>query len=429
MRHVRLELPVSDDPEISDYIQRLGFKLIASSEFQTRHFHFFVINEPSINAFAGPHGYIGVNAGLILQSENESEVASVVAHEISHVTQRHLERTFDKGEKLTLPTAAAIIAALVLGSNDINIAEAAILTTIAANYQTQLSYSRSHELEADHIGMQILTSAGFDPHSMPSFFEKLQKSHRLNEGQMLEYLSTHPVTVKRISESRSRAARHQHQPIPSSQEYHLTKAKLRVNTSNDTQKLQQHIEAELKEGSYTNKVAALYAYGWTLLNNQQFEKARDTVNEILKIDRERIQYSILRARIEIKSGEIDKGLAIFEEALSVSPGNSALALYFADTLITHGQPKFASNVLNSIQHFQRTPTYYQLMAKAEGDAGNPSASHQNLAEYYLMYDQVATAISHLKQALAQKDISDREKERINARIDEIKRVAAMASQF
>ncbi|MDX1812811.1 MAG: M48 family metalloprotease, partial [Gammaproteobacteria bacterium] len=296
MRQVRLELPVSDDPEVSDYIQRLGYRLISSGQFQTRHFSFFVVRDPAINAFAGPNGYIGVNAGLILNTEDESEVASVVAHEIAHVTQRHLERSFDKGEKLTLPTAAAIIAALVLGSQDINIAEAAILTTIAANYQTQLSFSRQHELEADHIGMQILIDSGYDPHSMPAFFEKLQKANRLNEGQMLEFLSTHPVTVKRISESRNRAAQFSGTSPASSQEYYLTKAKLRVNTSENTRKLQSSLEAELKEGNYANKVSQLYAYAWTLLLNEKYQHAREVTQELINLDRERIQYSILKGQ-------------------------------------------------------------------------------------------------------------------------------------
>ncbi len=429
MRRVRLELPVTDDPEISDYIQRLGFQLIANSEFQTRHFHFFVINQPSINAFAGPNGYIGINAGLILQSANEGEVASVVSHEISHVTQRHLERSFDKGEKLALPTAAAIIAALVLGSSNINLAEAAILTTIAANYQSQLSYSRAHELEADHIGMQILTSSGFDPYSMPSFFEKLQKNNRLNEGQSLEYLSTHPVTVKRISESRSRASNYHYQAAPSSQEYHLTKAKLRVNTSDNTQQLQRHIEAELKEGSYTHRIAQLYAYAWVLLTNQQYAKARETLEEILKTDRERIQYSILRAKIEIKDGQIEKGLDLFKDALSLNPGNPAIVLYYAEALISQRMPELAVSALSTIQNYDKTPTFFQLMAKAEGDSGHPTASHQMLAEYYLMYEQITTAINHLKQALVQTDATERDKQTIKARIDEIKQTAIMASEF
>ena len=176
MAQVRLSLPVSDDPEISDYIQRLGFELVSNSDFQTRHFHFFVINDNVINAFAGPDGYIGVDAGLILTTGKESEIAAVLSHEMAHVVQRHLERSFDKNEKLTLPTAAAILAALVLGAKDINVAEAAILGTIAANYQSQLSFSRSEEMEADNIGMQILAKSDFNPYAMASFFVIFQKS-------------------------------------------------------------------------------------------------------------------------------------------------------------------------------------------------------------------------------------------------------------
>ena len=430
MRQVRLELPVSDDPETSSYIQSLGYQLISNSEFHNRHFKFFIVHNPTINAFAGPNGYIGINAGLILTSTDESELASVMAHEIAHVTQRHLERSFDKSDDMSLPTAAAILTAIVLGSSaNINLTEAAIFATIAANYESQLSFSRAHELEADHIGVQILTQSKFDPHSMPSFFEKLQQSNRFSESQIPEFLSTHPVTTKRIAESRNRASNYNYKYKPSSQAYHLVKAKLRVTTSSNIEQLVKRIEAELKEGSYQNKIAQIYAYAHALMRTDKLDNARKQAALLTALDEDRIEYITLRANIEIEDQKHEAGYQIFREALQLNPGNATLSLHYADALLNQKKPKQAKSVLENITNYLPTPTSVQLQAKAEGDLGNHGASHQLLAEYYLMYDLIPSAISHLKQALVEKDTSENEKQRILTRIDEIKEIAVLEQQF
>ena len=430
MRQVRLELPVSDDPETSSYIQSLGYQLISNSEFHNRHFEFFIVHNPEINAFAGPNGYIGMNAGLILTSGNESEVASVMAHEIAHVTQRHLERSFDKSENMSLPTAAAILTAIVLGSAaNINITEAAIFATIAANYESQLSFSRIHELEADHIGIQILTQSSFDPHGMPSFFEKLQQSNRVAESQVPEFLSTHPVTTTRIAESRNRASNYQYKFSANSQAYYLVKAKLRVTTSTNLDELVKRIEGELKEGSYQNKIGQIYAYAHALMRTKKLNKAREQVIKLIEFDGTRIQYSALRANIEIEDENYDAGYEIFKNALQLNPGNATLSLHYADALINQKHPEEAKKILLAIKNYSQTPTYLQLLAKAEGNSGNQGASHRILAEYYLMYDLIPSAISHLKQAMKEKDISEIEKQHILTRIKEMKEIAILEQQF
>ena len=430
MRQVRLELPISDDPETSSYIHSLGYQLISNSEFYNRHFQFFVVHNPEINAFAGPNGYIGINAGLILTSNDESELASVMAHEIAHVTQRHLERSFDKSDDMSLPTAAAIIAAIVLGSTaNINLTEAAIFATIAANYETQLSFSREHELEADHIGIQILTQSNYDPDGMPRFFEKLQQSNRVNESQTPEFLSTHPVTTKRIAESRNRVSNYKHKFKTSTQAYHLVKAKLRVTTSTNLEQLVKRIEAELNEGSYQNEIAQRYSYAHALMRTKKFNKARDEAKRLIAIDGDRIQYAALQANIEIEDQQFEIGNKIFEEALQINPGNATLSLHFADALVNQKQPNKAKRILKGIKNYKATPTYLQLLAKAEGDSGNQGASHQVLAEYYLMYGLIPSAINHLKQSLVEKDTNELDKQRILKRIKEIKEIAILEKQF
>ncbi len=432
MRQVRLELPVSDDPEMSDYIRNLGYQLVASSEFRSRDFTFFIIQDPNINAFAGPNGHIGMNAGLILTSTDESEVASVMAHEIAHVAQRHLERSFDRNENMSLPTAAAILTAIVLGSiANVNVTEAAIFATMAASSASQLSFSRANELEADHIGIQILSKSGFDPNGMPSFFEKLQQANR--ESTPPEYLSTHPVTLKRVAESRNRASIHQSKfnskYLANSQAYYLVKAKLRVTTSHDLKKLVKRMEGELEDGSYQNKVAQLYGYAHALMRIKKLDKARQQVDELIKLDGNRIQYTTLRANIEIEAENFEAGYTLFKNALQLNPGNATLSLHYADSLINQKHPAQAMKILNAINLDGPTPIYLQLLAKAEENTGNQSASHRTLAEYYLMYGLVPSAISHLNQALKEKDVSENEQHLIHSRIREIKEIAILAEQF
>jgi len=430
MRQVRLGLPVSSDPEVADYISHLGFRLIANSEFQSHHFHFFVVNDTNINAFAGPNGYIGINAGLILKTENESELASVVAHEIAHVTQRHLERTFESNDKLSLSTAAAIIAAIVLGSSaNINLTEAAIFAALAANTQSQLSHSRIHEMEADNIGIKILKNSDFDPHAMPSFFEKLQQASGNSDDLHLEFLRTHPVTVNRIAESRNRASKITFQLAPDNFIYHLSKAKLRVMTEKNVSSLVKKIEAELKAGSYQNKFAQIYAYALALFETEKFNQASKQIDKLIKMDRERIHYLILKANIKIGQNKLDEGFKIFRESLTLNPGNPSISLHYADALLTNKQPVTAKKTLLNMDNYRSTPLYYQLMAKAEDDAGLKGASHQMLAEYFLMFAQIGLAINHLKQALTEKDTTEIDERKIKKRIREIKEIARLEEQL
>jgi predicted Zn-dependent protease len=177
-RNLHQHVKISQDPEIQDYIASLGGRLVTHSDMANRTFHFFVVVQPNINAFAGPAGYIGVNSGLILATQSESELAAVLAHEIAHVTQHHLQRAFAAARRMTLPLAAATLAAILIGTQTPELGQAAIIAVQAGSLQHQINFTRSHEQEADRVGIQLLAESGFDPRSMPLFFERLQQSSR-----------------------------------------------------------------------------------------------------------------------------------------------------------------------------------------------------------------------------------------------------------
>lgn len=429
MRSVRLQLPISDDPEVTDYVWSLGYQLVSNSNFNTRPFHFFVVNESIINAFAGPGGYIGINTGLILASQDENELAAVIAHETAHVSQRHLDRAYSTAEKLTLPTAAAIVAAILLGGRDINLAEAALAATLAANIQTQLNFTRKHETEADHIGMQILTASGFDPSAMARFFERLQQQDRLYDDQVPEFLRTHPVTTNRIAESRGRASSYNYTPRPKNIQYALIKEKVRVTNANNPGKMVKYYEANRKAGISVDSFAQEYGYALALHLDRQHEKARTVLQLLIKKDKERINYQILLAQIEFAAGNNKQSEKIFADALAINPGNRAITQFYAETLLQSNKAAPAVELLKSQLNERPSPAIYELLAKAEGENNRPGAALQMLAEFYFMYGQLHTAIDQLNLALRQGDISAIEANRIEQRINEIKQIAITEKQF
>ena len=207
VRGLRDQGLILEDPEVSDYIQNLGSKIAAQIQDSEQRFTFFVVREGNINAFALPGGFIGVNYGLITATANESQLASVIAHEIAHVTQRHIARAIQAQGRQGLASAAALLAAILIGmttgASDAVQAGIAIAQGTAA--QAQINFTRSNEYEADRIGISYLAAAGFDPQGMPDFFETLSRRSGLAGAQVPEFLRTHPVTANRVAETRERA--------------------------------------------------------------------------------------------------------------------------------------------------------------------------------------------------------------------------------
>lgn len=217
---------VIEDPLVQDWLQSMGYRLAAASDVPRHGYTFFMLREREINAFATLGGYVGMNAGLVLTAESEAEVAGVMAHEVAHVTQRHVLRAYERARKDQVPILLAMLGAIAAsqavgdsGGRDNssgNASMAAVAGAMALIQQRQIDYTRSNESEADRIGLQTLARAGYDPHGMADFFERMQRANRGNAGgyQVPEYLRTHPVTTTRISETRQRAARLAEAPPP-----------------------------------------------------------------------------------------------------------------------------------------------------------------------------------------------------------------------
>src|SRR6266850_445605 len=208
VRDIRFREPAYiDDPEIAEYLGNLGAQLTQVTAGARHDFEFFALRDPAINAFALPGGFVGVHTGLINAADTESELASVLAHEISHVTQRHIARMIGQQQQMQLPVMAAIAAAILFGRSRPDLASGAAAAAQAGAVQAQLNYSRDFEREADRVGLQALDGAGFDARAMAAFFEKMQRSTRISDdGSVPGYLRTHPVTTERIADAQNKAA-------------------------------------------------------------------------------------------------------------------------------------------------------------------------------------------------------------------------------
>lgn len=396
-----------EDDESARYVQALGYRLISSSESAAEDFTFFLIDEPSINAFAMPGGYIGIHTGLILASRSESELAAVVAHEIAHVTQNHIGRGLEAANKYSLPLTAAAIAAIILSGGDAQVSEAAIASTLAASSQMQLNYSRLHEQEADRVGMQLLAHAEFDPNGMPGFFERLQQEYRYQENALPEYLSTHPITVSRISDAQNRASHYppsRSQPDP---DYHIIKARLRVKATRNTEALERQLAENIHKGRYADKSAEEFAYALVLMENRKYAQARDILVSLFKHAPHRIPFRLTLASLQQKMGESEESHKLYREGMELYPTNTALALAFADFLLQQNKAEAAQEILkNQLNQHPNNISAYYLLAKAEQALGNNAASQLALADYYYQRGEVHAAVDQLLLAKRSHDHND-----------------------
>lgn len=410
-----------EDPELTAYIQGLGQHLLSASEQEASQFNFFLVNDPSINAFALPGGHIGIHSGLILASRSESELAAVVAHEIAHVTQRHIARSFEKASKMNLPITAAVLAAIIFGKDDPDVTEAVIASSIAGSTQMQLDFTRSNEKEADRVGIQLLALAGFDPRSMPSFFQRLQQENRYYDRGVPEFLRSHPVTTSRISDSQNRAEQYPHQPAAQGMNYELIKARLLVMHSKNPRELVNRLQSDLEQGRYSDKSATRFAYALALKKTGKLKKARAEINKLIAESSSRIPFLRAQATIEQAMGSDEASLEIYRKALELYPGNKALTLDYAKSLLTMHKTTEARTLLDKfIHHNYSSFTAYELLSQAEGRMGHKPAAALARAEYHYLRDELHMAVEQLQVAHEMKNMDGYYSSRIDARLQQIK---------
>ncbi|MBK5963030.1 peptidase M48 [Thiocystis minor] len=419
MRSVRAALPVLDDPILTSYLESLGNDLVAADRHATGDFTFFLIDEPVVNAFAGPGGYIGVYAGLILAAETESELAAVIAHEIAHVTQRHLMRGFEDQQKISIPATALLVAAAILGaqvSSDAGMA--AIMGIQAAAIQRQINFTRDNENEADRLGIATLAHAGHDPHAMAGFFGRLARSSRLYENHAPEFLRTHPVNSNRIADALARADEFGARQRPDSLRFQLARANLRERSYARAEQSVAHFRDTLREGRHRNETAERYGYALALERARDVAGAQAETAKLLAAHPSLAEFIVLDARLDLQRGQTERALNHLKQASGLYSDSWPLRIAYAEALISSGKPARALDELIAVERLRPgNAMLYALLEQAAMKAGNKAATHRFRAEKLYAEGDIEPAIRQLEIALRQRDMAYHDAARIQARLD------------
>jgi len=422
MRDIRFRDPnYLDDPEVADYLGTLGGRLAQHAAGARQDFEFFAMRDPSINAFAMPGGFVGVHTGLLLAAESESEVASVLAHEIAHVTQRHIARMLGQQQQMQLPMLAAMAAAILLGASRPDLAAGAAAAVQAGAVQTQLAYSRDFEREADRIGFQALEGAGYDVHAMGSFFEKMQRSMRIaDDGSVPGYLRTHPITTERIADAQNRAASRSYKQHLDSAEFHLVRAKLRA-ASGDARGAVEFFQGSVREKRYASESAARYGLAAALLRARRPKEAQVELDRARAAGAAGPMVETLAARIRLGLGDRAGAAALLGEAHARFPHSRPLLYAHAEALQEAGRNSEAQALLtDSLRVHPRDPRLHQLQAKNYAALGKRLLQHQSQAEVYALQGSLPAAIEQLQIARTAGDGDFYQLSVVDARLKELR---------
>jgi predicted Zn-dependent protease len=483
MRSLHASNAVADDPLLNEYLSQLGYRLVAHSEGAEQDFTFFIVRSEQINAFAAPGGYVGLNTGLIATAESESEVAAVLAHEVSHITQRHLVRAVESMQKVSLPIMLAMLGALIAaqGSNG-DAAQAAVIGGSALLQQQQINFTRGNEYEADRIGMQTLAKAGYEPDAMATFFWRMGRATRSNTGEGVpEFLRTHPVTSTRISEAKDRAAqiaREQPQAAPAPEDAGVLalyappsatggrSSALEVYGQREDQaRAAREIRAlhakaapaptdtaaflRFRERSrvlgannpgdlvpyYQRAIAAADGdldslhYGLALAQTRAGapRDAQATLRPLLATHPAQPAFALAMAEAEDAAGRPELARARLAALSAQFPGNRAVGIAHAQQLVASGSPQAAASAVEMLRPLLAEAGDDALLqltfARACELAGDEIRAGEAHAEVALINGQFDDALKQLTSLLRRTDVDYYQRARIEARIAQITPIA------
>lgn len=415
---LRMDGQILEDPALDEYIDAVGHRLVANAQDGEEDFRFFLVNDPNINAFALPGGYIGINTGLILQTQRESELAGVLAHEIAHVTQKHIARRAAAQSKSSLLAGAAVLAAILMGvsgqaSGDV--IQATAMSAQAFAVQQSINYTRVNEYEADRVGLQILSSSGFDPYGMPDFFETMGRLSGSWGNRVPEFLLTHPVSSTRIAETRARADQLPPSDVYESPEYDLMRERLRVLTAESARDVVAYYEDRIEKSSESYPHVQ-YGYGLALVRAERSEEAIRLFYELRDGDDSVIAYHSALGQAMMAAGQPNESVIVFEDALALFPRNVPLTVHYAEALMWAKQYDRAHEILLDLfNNVPPTAAQVRLIANAAGGAGQQAEAHYYMCEYYLLNGNVMMAVEQLNLALSQPGLQDVQRARFEAR--------------
>jgi beta-barrel assembly-enhancing protease len=413
-----------EDPEVQEYIQSLGVRLASQSTMGGEDFHYLVVNDSEFNSFAVSGGWVFIFTGVILASDNESELAAIMAHETAHITQHHIARGMQAQSRQTLAAAAAMVAAILLGSigggaSSGNVIQGGIVAAQGLAIQSQINFTREEEKEADRVGIGYLAGAGFNPSAMADIFEASSRSQGLLETYIPAMLIDHPVTTDRIAEARARAAQWPPRRDRDSPLFDLIKERTRVLAATGDVDIAAQYAQKIARGD--TSLGNLYGEGVALLQSGHAEEAVRVLAPLVQ------QYQSLTplydalGQAQAKAGHLNEALATFQRAETLFPRNVPLTVRYAETLMAADRPAQAHTMLLDLFNMvPPTPGQIQLTALAASAAGDPGDAYYYMGEYQLANGDPQLAVQQYQLALASPRISSIQRQRYQARLDEIR---------
>jgi len=421
MREIHADPSYLDDAEATDYINDVGNRIASFAPGARREFDFFLMRDSQINAFALPGGFIGINTGLILAAQSESEMAGVMAHEIAHVVQHHIARMLAKQEQGQITSLAMLAAAILLARVDSQMGQAAGMFGQAGLVQSQLNFTRANEREADRIGLQMLEQAKFDPRAMATFFERLQRVTRIYGAGAPSYLRTHPLEYERIADIEGRVAMLPYRQVPDSLEFQLIRAKLRAEIATPEEAVA-FFKESLAERKFLSEAAGHYGLAASLARTRNYTAAQNEVAVLRKLVPASPIVETLACSLMQQAGN-PGALACYREALKTYPTYRALIYDYADALIQAGEARTALALIDErLKLISGDYRLYLLKSRAHAALNQRLAQHRAQGEAYARMGNIDAAIEQLQIGLKSGDGDFYEKSSAEARLRELRRI-------
>ena len=394
---LRGQVKTYEQPVIEQYLEQLVYSLAPYSAVADREFRFVVLNSPELNAFAVPGSVVGINAGLFLHASSEQEFASVIAHELAHLSQRHYARRLEKQQLSTPLTLAGVLASVVIAAT--TGAEAGIATlasTQALSVEKSLSYSRQNEEEADRIGIETMYKSNYNPRAMPRMFERMLKNARLQGNSPPEYLSTHPLSENRVSDTRNRAEQFPMKLYQDSVLFHICKAIVTVDYAQSKEEAATLYKSIISRGQHNNVDAARFGLAYAVLESDPSSSLK-TFEELHEKYPGNIAISIFLAEAEYLVGKKQAAFERLKQLLEFNPNNYPSALLLAELYDLEKRYAEAENILIKLTRVQAdNPLVWYMLSEIHGQAGNIVGLRQARAQFFIITGRYDQAIEQLQ---------------------------------
>tara|TARA_Y100000992_G_C21245363_1_gene482988 strand:- start:101 stop:1531 length:1431 start_codon:yes stop_codon:yes gene_type:complete len=398
LEQVYAQAPLIDDPIIQEYTELLIYKLSETSKVKDRQFTIVLIDEKSLNAFAAPGGVIGVNGGLFLSAGNEAQLASVLGHELAHLSQRHFARNVLRGRDSNLASSLVMVSAIALAIISNN--PTAFITGPAALQQQQLRYSRIFEREADRYGFNNLIAAGYDPAGMGEMFENMAKVRKLAGDNPPEFLLTHPITSSRVSDAFNAADQIEFTGGKKNTiNFEFIKGRLKARYNSLSPQAAVRYFEKLYKDIPTNENK--YAYIMALQSNGQTDQALNVMNDMLKKFPKNLILNTTKSEILLSGNRLSLAQKNIEQVLNISPRNYPASIIKAKILSSKKEFIKAEEILRDLLIGKnRDPGLWMQLSEVQRAGKNIVGYHLSRGEYYLLIGDFDNALNQFQFALS-----------------------------